>query len=112
MKQYRAHKFQKMEVRNKGWLGRGSAALFDLPGEQKWTKPSEKENTTTPSHRFHSEWLVGPEHSTGRKQESLGKVAVSGMCGKPPKQPITIEGYSSSIKDNPFLKAKEQNNPL
>lgn len=101
-----------MEARNKGWLGRGSAALFDLPGEQKWTKPMDKKTTITSSHRFHNEWLVGPGQSSGRKKENQGKDAVCGMCVKPPKEPITIEGYSSSIKENPFLKATKQNTSL
>ena len=98
-----------MEARNKGWLGRGGAALFNLPNKQKCTKASEKENATTSSHRFQNDWLVGPEHSTGKQTEQGGNT-VALRCGKPPKEPIRIEGYSSSIKDNPFLKAPTKKN--
>jgi hypothetical protein len=95
------------KARNEGWLGRGTEALFNLPNKPKWTKSSSDTECSALSNRMHNEWLVGPEASTNAKHH--GENAFLRVCGKPTKEPIKIEGYNSSIKNNPFLKGEKRN---
>lgn len=91
-----------MKEYNEGWLGQGSAALFNLPTTKKWTKPSAQESTSS-QPRHYDEWLIGGE--TGRQHANhRGGLAAVATCGRVSKEPIAIEGYNSSIKDNPFLR--------
>jgi hypothetical protein len=105
-----AHKFNmEAKARNEGWLGRGTEALFNLPNKQKWTNSNDKECSSTSSHRLHNEWLVGPEASTERNTKNQGEIAFLRVSRKPTKEPIKIEGYNSTIKNNPFLKGEKRN---
>ena len=90
----------------------GYGSLFDFPKPtKKWQKPeAHKEYVNSP--RSNTDWLGGscvetnsPTRRSTKVENWMGSgVGESSPCrGARPGQ-VKIEGYRSSIKDNPFLK--------
>ena len=78
--------------KNDGWIGGDNSMFGHVVEKKKWT-PVKAKAASPPSspRKSNQDWLGGPGAASHRSPM------------KSPK-PIKIEGMSSSVKDNPFLK--------